>query len=54
MVMFTIALIALLTAAIVLTVTLLLGGVGFIVAFGDLIIFGLIVYALFRIFKRRK
>ena len=54
MIMFTLILITLLLATIVSAIALLLGGVGIFAVFGDVIVFGLIVYALIRIFRRRK
>lgn len=54
MITFTILAVALLTVAIVTVLSLIAGGAGFILAFGDLIIAGLILYAIFRLIRRRK
>lgn len=54
MIIFTILAIALLAALVVAAIALLLGGTGFIIVFGDLLVFGLIVWLLIRVFKRRK
>ena len=44
----------LLIAAIVVACIALACGAGFIVAFGDLILCGLIIYGLFKLFRRKK
>lgn len=54
MVLFTIILIALLVLAAGTIAAILLGGAGVLVAFGDAIIFGLIIFILIKLFKKRK
>lgn len=46
--------IILLTIAVITAVITLMCGAGFIVAFGDLIVFGLIIGLLIKLFKRKK
>lgn len=50
MITLTIVLIALATVAIAAIV----GGAGLLVAFGDVIVFGLILWAIIRLFRRRR
>lgn len=50
MILLTMVLIALILAL----VFILTGGVGLLLAFGDVIIFGLIVYGLVKLFTRKK
>ena len=54
MITFIILLIAALTIAIATTLVILAGGAGVIIAFGDLIVCGLILWAIVRLFRRRK
>lgn len=57
MITFTVSMILLLLLAIIATIALIVGGASFVVAFGDLIVFMLIVGALvkmIRFIRRRK
>lgn len=54
MVLFTMVMITLLCLAIASALIILAGGTGILLAFGDLIVFGLIVWVVIRIFKRRR
>lgn len=54
MIMFTILLIAALVLAAMSVVTLLLGGAGIVLVFGDLIAFALIVWVIVRLFRRKR
>ena len=54
MIIFTILLIAALILAAVTAIAILIGGAGVAIVFGDLIVFGLIVWAIIRLFRRRK
>ena len=54
MIILTVLLVALLAIVAVSIVTLLLSGVGLVAVFGDLIVFGFIVYGLIKLFKKRK
>lgn len=54
MITLAIILIALLAVAIAAALIVLAGGAGFVLAFGDLIVFGLIVWIIIRLFKRRR
>ena len=54
MVILTILLALLLAVAIIVSVVLLAGGIGVIAAFGDIIIFALIIWLLVKLFKRKK
>lgn len=54
MVMFTILLIALAVIAVAAIIAAIVGGAGLLVMFGDLIVFGLIVWVIIRLFRRRR
>ena len=54
MITFTILLITLLALIIATALIILAGGAGIIVAFGDVIICGLIIFTIVRLFVRRK
>lgn len=54
MIIFTVLLSVLLAVAIVATIIALAAGVGFVAVFGDLIVFGLIVALIVKLFKRKK
>ena len=54
MIIFTILLVALLAAAIVSVVSAIIAGTGFLVVFGDLITFGLIIWVIVKLFRRKK
>lgn len=54
MITFTILLVTLLTVAIVVASIALACGAGFIAAFGDLIICGLVIYGLVKLFRRKR
>lgn len=54
MITFIILLVTLLTLALVATLVVLAGGAGILVAFGDVIVCGLIIYLLVKLFRRRK
>lgn len=46
--------ITLLTVIIAAAIMILAGGAGFIIAFADVIVCGLIIYCIIRLFMRRK
>ena len=54
MITLSILVIAVIIFAIVAALFALIGGGAFIVAFGDLIIFGLIVWLIVRLFRRKR
>ena len=54
MITFTILLITLLAVAIAAALIVLLGGAGIVLAFGDLIVCGFLIWLIVRIFKRRR
>lgn len=54
MITFTILLITLLSVAFVIATIAMACGAGFIAAFGDLIVCGLILWLLVKLFRRRK
>lgn len=54
MITFTFILVALLTLIIATALIILAGGAGIIVAFGDVIVCGLIIFTIVRLFMRRK
>lgn len=54
MVTFTIVLIALAVIAIAAIIATIVGGAGLIVMFGDVIVFGLILWAIIRLIRRRR
>lgn len=54
MITFTILLIALVILAIVSVITLLAGGVGFLITFGDVIICGFLIYLIIKHFIKKK
>lgn len=54
MITFTILLVALLSLIIATALIILAGGAGIIVAFGDVIVCGLIIFTIIRLFMRRK
>lgn len=54
MITFGMLLIALIVLSIMTAFIVLIGGVEFVLAFGDLIIFGLIVWTLIKLFKRMR
>ena len=54
MITFTILLITLLVLGIVTALVVLAGGAGIILAFGDLIVCGLFLWLIIRLFRRRK
>lgn len=54
MITFTILLIAAIILAIVAAYVLIICGAGFVAVFGDLIVFGLIIALLFKLFRRKK
>ena len=53
MILFTI-LLAVIIAAVIGLVAAIVSGASFIVAFGDVFVFGLIVWLIIKIFKRKK
>lgn len=54
MITFTILLVTLLSLIIATALIILAGGAGIIVAFGDVIVCGLIIFVIVQLFKRRK
>ena len=54
MVLFSVLLVALLVISIVAALVVLTSGAGLILAFGDLIVCGLILWAIVKLFKRKK
>lgn len=54
MITFTILLVTLLAVAFVIASIAVACGAGFIAAFGDLIICGLVIYLLVKLFRRKK
>lgn len=54
MIIFTILLATIIAAAVVGLVCTIVGGVSFIVAFGDIFVFGLIVWLIVKIIRRKK
>lgn len=54
MITLSILLIAIVAIAIIAAIIALVGGAGVIVAFGDLIVCGLIIWLLVKLFRRRK
>lgn len=54
MITFIVLLIALLSLAVAAALIALAGGVGFLLAFGDLIVCGLIIGLIIRLFRRRR
>ena len=54
MITFTILVVAILALIIAATLIVLAGGVGFVLAFGDLIVCGLIIGLIIRLFAQRK
>lgn len=54
MITFTLLLIALIVVAIISIISIIIGGAGFIALFGDVIICGLIIWLLVKLFRRRK
>lgn len=54
MITFTILLVTLLAVAIVVASIALACGAGFVVAFGDLIVCGLVIWLLVKLFRRKK
>lgn len=54
MIIFTILAIALLVIAAIATIACIICGAGVVALFGDLIVFGLIVWLLIKVFRRRK
>ena len=54
MITFTLLLIAFIVIAIISIISIIVGGAGFIALFGDVIICGLIIWLLVKLFRRRK
>lgn len=54
MILFTILLATIIAAAVVGLICTVVGGVSFIVAFGDVFVFGLIIYLIVKIINRKK
>lgn len=54
MVILTILLAILLVVAIIAVITLLAGGISLFVAFGDIIVFVLIIWLLVKLFRRKR
>ena len=54
MILFTILLAIIIAAAVIGLVVAIISGASFIVAFGDVFVFGLIVWMIIKIFKRKK
>lgn len=54
MVTFFVLLIALVALLITAAIIVIAGGAGFIIAFADVIVCGLIIYWIIRLFRRRK
>lgn len=54
MILFTILLSVIITIAVVALITAIIAGGGLIMVFGDLIVFGLIVWLIIKIFRRKK
>lgn len=54
MILFTILLATIIAAAVVGLICAVVGGVSFIVAFGDVFVFGLIIYLIVKIINRKK
>lgn len=54
MITFTILLVTLLSLAIAVALVVLAGGAGLVLAFGDLIVCGLFIWLIVRLFRRRK
>lgn len=54
MILFTILLAIIIAAAVIGLVVAIVSGTSFIVAFGDVFVFGLIVWLIIKIFKRKK
>lgn len=54
MILFTILLAIIIAAAVIGLVVTIVSGASFIVAFGDVFVFGLIVWLIIKIFKRKK
>lgn len=54
MITFTVLLIALVAIAIAAALIFLVGGTGILLAFGDLIVCGFLIWLIVRIFRRRR
>lgn len=54
MILFTILLTAIIAIAVIGLVCAIVSGAGFIAVFGDIFVFGLIVWLIVKIFKRKK
>lgn len=54
MILFTILLATIIAAAVVGLICAIIGGVSFIAAFGDIIVFGLIIYMIVKIINQKK
>ena len=54
MIIFTILLITIIAAAVIGLVCAIISGAGLIVAFGDVIVFGLIIWLIIKIIRRKK
>ena len=54
MIIFTILLIAVIALAIIGLALAIASGAGFMLAFGDIVVFGLIVWLIIKIFRRKK
>lgn len=54
MILFTIILSLIITIAVVAPITAIIAGGSLIMVFGDLIVFGLIVWLIIKIFRRKK
>lgn len=54
MILFTIILSLIITIAVVALITAIIAGGSLIMVFGDLIVFGLIVWLIIKIFRRKK
>lgn len=54
MILFTILLATIIAIAVIGLVCAIVSGAGFIVVFGDIFVFGLIIYLIVKIFRRKK
>ena len=54
MILFTILLILIIAIAVISLIAAIIAGVSFVAVFGDAIVFGLIVWLIIKIFKKKK
>lgn len=54
MILFTILMLTLIVAGIAALISVIVGGIGFAVAFGDIFVFALIVMAVIKIIRKKK